>query len=97
MTELLQESVQSLQHANQMLREGLNAQLGPQYAEDYLQAREEAQRDSFLQALMNPENRVMDAGAVAFLKKLQKRIPKDSAAMMDANLDDDDDDDDDSY
>ena len=77
-TELLQESVQSLQQANQILRQGLNQQMGPQYAEQVLQSQKKVQRESFLEALRNPQNRIVDASGLAFLKKLQKRVPKDN-------------------
>ena len=83
MTELLQESVQSLQQANQILRDGLNTAFGNNYAEGYLQSREEQQKDAFLRALQNPANRVVDVAGLAFLKKLQKRIPKDNSMEAD--------------
>mmetsp|Transcript_26914 Transcript_26914/g.65395 ORF Transcript_26914/g.65395 Transcript_26914/m.65395 type:complete len:81 (-) Transcript_26914:322-564(-) len=78
MTELLHESVQSLQQANQILRQGLNKQLGPQYAEEFLKSKQQKERSSFMEALLNPKNRIVDGSGLAFLKKLQKRVPKDN-------------------
>ncbi|CAJ1943477.1 unnamed protein product [Cylindrotheca closterium] len=77
-TELLQESVQSLQQANQILRQGLNQEMGEHYAEQVLESQKELEKQSFLEMLKNPANRVVDASGLAFFKKLQKRVPKDN-------------------
>ncbi|KAL3930227.1 MAG: hypothetical protein SGBAC_011853 [Bacillariaceae sp.] len=77
-TELLQESIQSLQQTNQILRASLDEQLGPQYSEQFLQNKQAAEKQSFLDALRNPKNRIVDAAGLTFLKKLQKRIPSDN-------------------
>lgn len=56
----------------------MDEQLGPQYSEQFLQNKQAAEKKSFLDALRNPKNRIVDAAGLTFLKKLQKRIPSDN-------------------
>jgi DNA repair protein RadC len=77
LTVLLQESAEELKSENQKLREEVNAFIGQKKAEAIMTQMRERNRDQFLTALMDPQNRVLNTSGMAFMKKLRKRVPRD--------------------
>eukprot|EP00980_Cylindrotheca_fusiformis_P003061 scaffold713_cov131-Cylindrotheca_fusiformis.AAC.19 len=78
LTGMLQASVEDLKRENEKLRDEINAMMGPQQATTIMAQKKEQNRERFIAALMDPQNRVLSSSGMAFMKKLRKCVPQDS-------------------
>ena len=74
MTVLLKESVEELKRENTRLRQEVETIIGHRQTEAVIAKRRERSREQFLNALMNPNNRVLDNSGLTFMRNLRKNL-----------------------
>ena len=74
LTSTLQQAVEELKAENAKIRRLLEERLGRPAVEASLEARKEIGRQTFLQGLRQPANKVVDEATLTFLKSLRKSL-----------------------
>lgn len=75
MTDELTSSLEALREESEKLRQELYKVIGEDEVNGILEARRRKEQEDFIAMIQKPENRVVDASTLKFLKGLSKKLP----------------------